>query len=88
MPVTKSAKKALRSSLRKRQYNLYYKTKIKALLKEIKKSLSEKNIEKAKSLLPQYYKIVDKAAKENVIKKNTAARKKSRITKFINKTAQ
>ena len=38
---------------------------------------------KAKKLLPQIYKILDKSAKTNVIKKNTASRKKSRITKAI-----
>lgn len=41
--------------------------------------------EEALKLLPQAYKAIDKAAKTNVIKKNTAARKKSRLTKLINK---
>jgi len=44
-----------------------------------------KKIEEAKKLLPQVYKILDKAAKERVIKKNTVARKKSRITKLLSR---
>ncbi|MBI2483876.1 30S ribosomal protein S20 [Candidatus Uhrbacteria bacterium] len=38
----------------------------------------------AQDLLKQYAKAVDKAAKRNVLKKNTASRKKSRLSKKIN----
>jgi len=85
MPITKSAKKALRQSLRKRDRNLIYKTKIKNFIKEVKSLVSQKKIKEAKKILSQVYKILDKAAKVEVIKKNTAARKKSRITKLVNK---
>jgi len=84
-PLTKSTKKALRQSLRKRAHNLFYKNKIKALFKKVRSLVLQKNIEEAKKLLPSIYKILDKAAKENVIKKNTADRKKSRIIKLIGK---
>jgi small subunit ribosomal protein S20 len=73
MAVTKSAKKALRQSARRRARNLTYKKKIKELLKKTR-SLDD---------LPQIYKILDKAAKVGVISKNTAARKKSRIMKLM-----
>lgn len=86
MPITKSAKKALRQSLRKRAHNLFYKNKIKALFKEVRGLVLEKKIEEAKKLLPSLYKVLDKAAKEKVIKKNTAARKKSRITRLLTKS--
>lgn len=86
MPVTKSAKKALRKNLRRRKRNLIYKNKIKSLWKQGRKLVSEKKIKEAKALLPQLYKILDKAAKVGVIKKNTASRKKSQITKLINKS--
>jgi len=87
MPVTKSAEKALRQSIKRRARNLVYKKKIKNLIKEVRSLVGEKKIEEAKKILPQIYKILDKAAKVNVIKKNTAARKKSRITKLIEKGA-
>jgi small subunit ribosomal protein S20 len=56
---------------------------MKSLIKEIRILGLEKKAEEAKKLLPQVYKILDKSAKENIIKKNTASRKKSRITKMI-----
>jgi len=83
MPIKKSAKKALRQSERRRIRNLQRKRKIKNLLKEVKILVSQKKQEEAKKLLPQVYKLLDKAAKIGLIKKNTAARKKSRITKLI-----
>ena len=83
MAITKSAKKAWRQSLKRRKRNLLYKEKIKNLIKEMRNLISQKNVEEAKKLLPQIYKILDKAAKVGVIKKNTAARKKSRIAKAI-----
>lgn len=86
MPITKSAKKALRQNIKRRIRNLDYKNKIKILLKEAKSLVSQKKTEEAKNLLPQVYKILDKAAKAKVIKKNAASRKKSRITRRLFKS--
>jgi len=83
MPVKKSAKKALRQSKKRKQRNLSWKNKIKKLQKDIKRLIEEEKKDEAKKLLPNFYKIVDKAAKNNVIKKNTAARKKSRLAKLL-----
>jgi len=88
MPVTKSAKKSLRQSQRRRVRNLSKKRKLKSLLKEVDSLVSEKKIAEVKKLLPQVYKALDKAAKTGLIKKNTAARKKSRITKLAFKPQQ
>jgi len=54
-------------------------------LKKVKSLVSEKKIEEAEKLLPQVYKALDKTAKVGLIKKNTAGRKKSRITKLIHR---
>lgn len=86
MPITKSAKKALRQSKNKRASNLRYINRIKTLAKEIKKLATTKKTKEVTELLSKYYKALDKAAKENVIKKNAAARKKSRITLLVNKS--
>jgi len=88
MPIKKSAKKALRQSERRRIRNLQRKRKIKNLLKEIRNLVSQKKIEETKKLLPQVYKILDKAAKTGLIKENTAARKKSRIARLLIKSQQ
>ncbi len=84
MPITKSAKKALRQSKRKREHNLRYLRKIRYLIKSEKRLVEEGKKEEALSLLSKVYKVIDKAAKENVIKKNAAARKKSKIAKLVN----
>ena len=85
MAITKSAKKALRQSQKRRIINIKKKNKIKNLIKQVRCLALQKKTEEAKKLLPQLYKALDKAAKTELIKKNTAARKKSRITKLINK---
>lgn len=53
------------------------------MVKQEEKLLDQKNFEEAQKLLPQLYKALDKAASRGVIKKNTAARKKSRLTKLF-----
>jgi len=85
MPITKSAKKAVRQNQRRKARNLIYKKKMKGLIKELRLLVAKKKTEDAKKLLPQVYKILDKTAKVGIIKKNTAGRKKSRITKLVNK---
>lgn len=86
MPITKSAKKALRQSVKRASRNRMYEKKIKILVKKARTLIEGKKTEEAKKLLPEIYKILDKAAKTSVIKKNTASRKKSRIAKAIIKS--
>jgi small subunit ribosomal protein S20 len=85
MPITSSAKKALRQNIKQRAKNTNRRTKIKDLIKEARVLIAEKKTEEVKKILPQIYKIIDKGAKVGIMKKNTASRKKSRITKLINK---
>lgn len=87
MPITKSAKKRLRQEQKRRKRNLAYKRKFKALIKRVRNLVSENKKAEAEKLLPQTYKALDKAAKKGVIKKNTAARKKSRLAKLVAKAA-
>jgi len=86
MPVIKSAKKALRKSKKRKAVNVAKNRKLKSLLKKAQTLVAGKKTEEAKKLLPQIYKILDKAAKTKLIKKNTASRKKSRITRLIAKS--
>lgn len=85
MPITKSAKKAIRQNKKRRQRNLRRLNAMKDIIKKARK-LATENKEEATKLLPQAYKLIDKAAKTGVIKKNTASRKKSRLMKLINPT--
>lgn len=83
MPITKSAKKALRQSYKRRVFNLRRKNKMKELVKQFKELIAGDKKSEAQSLLSRVYKAIDKAAKRGVIKKNTASRKKSRLTKAL-----
>ena len=85
MPITKSAKKALRQSKRRKVDNTRRKTKFRVLVKEFRKAITSKNFDKAKEILPKVYKAMDKATKSNTIKKNMASRTKSRLAKLLNK---
>ena len=87
MPITRSAKKALRQSKKRNLENLAFKRKYKSVVKEFRREISSKSLDKAKTLLPTVYQAVDKAAKKGVIKKNTASRYKSRLTQLLNKSA-
>ncbi len=87
MPIIKSEKKSLRQNKTRRARNLTYLNKMRLLLKTEKELIGEGKTKEAKEFLPRIYKALDKAVKENVIKKNTAARRKSRITKAINQIA-
>ena len=88
MPITKSAKKALKQSLIKRERNLERKKKVKSSFKKIKKLVESKSFDEASKSLPEFFKSVDKAARTGVIKKNTAARRKSRVSLMISRESK
>ncbi len=79
MAITSSAKKAIRSSGRKRIFNLRRKEALHTTTKAFLKTLAAKDVAGAEKLLPAAYRAIDKAMKRGVIKSNTAARKKSRL---------
>lgn len=85
MPITKSAKKALRQDARRRKQNNQRKQNVQRVLKQARALILQKKVEEAKTLLPQLSRVLDKAASHGVITKNTAARKKSRIAKLLGK---
>lgn len=85
MPNTSAAKKALRSSARKRVFNLRRKDALKTAVKDLKKKVAAGSKKEAQDALPTVYKAIDKAAKRGIIKKNNASRKKSRLTQLVKK---
>lgn len=86
MAITKGAKKAHRASLRKRVFNIRRK---RAMAEGVKEARTFAGKDKAAQMevLKQAYSAIDKALKRGVIKKNTAARKKSRLAKFLKKSS-
>jgi len=85
MPITSSAKKALRNSKTKRVFNLRRKSDLSKLLKDIRTLAADNKGKEAKAMLPKVYQALDKAAKTNLIKKNTASRKKARVAALLKK---
>ena len=89
MPITSSAKKAVRNSKNKRVFNLRKGGAMKSVIKEVKQLVSEKKAKEALALLPKAYKAIDKASKMGgIIKKNNANRKKSRLAAAIKKISK
>lgn len=83
MPIIRSAKKALRQSDTRRERNERRKKALKTTVKSFRKLVSGKQLDAAKEMLPKVYKVLDKTAKVGTIKKNTASRMKSRLTKMV-----
>ncbi|MDD3887641.1 MAG: 30S ribosomal protein S20 [Patescibacteria group bacterium] len=88
MPIKHAAKKALRKSKRQQKINLVWKDKIKKITKKVQELIKNNKKEEAKKELATAYKIFDKACKAGKIKKNTASRKKSRLTNLLNKSGK
>jgi len=83
MPITTSAKKALRGSKRKQVFNSRKKDQVYKTVKKFKKLVAAKSVAEAEKMFPQIQKVLDKAAKTGLIKKNAAARKKARLSKMV-----
>jgi len=83
MAKTSSAKKAYRVAKRRYVFNARRKKNMKDAVKTVTKFVASKAGDKAVAALPALYKAIDKAAKEGTIKKNTASRMKSRLTKRV-----
>lgn len=98
MPVSKTAKRRLRKSQRRRERNLYHLTRMKHAIRLFKKKLTE--VEKNKQEITDELKnelseelrkvisLVSHVAGKGVIHKNEARRRISRLTKLFNKVVQ
>jgi len=83
MPNTLSAKKRLRQDDVKRSRNRAIKSVIRKRIRSVQEAVAAGEIEKAESEFIIAAKKLDKAGARNVIHRNTAARKKSRMQKLI-----
>lgn len=83
MPITSSAKKAMRQTRKRTLINRKNKETLKDAIKKYRKLITAKNLDDAKKALPALHQVIDKSAKNKVIKKNTAQRLKSRLSKLV-----
>lgn len=82
---TKSALKANRQNIKRREHNRQMRSKLRSTLKEIRVSLDAKDLTAAKAALSQTVSIVDKMATKGIIHRNTAGRYKSRLSSRLSK---
>ena len=85
MPNTKSAIRRVRRVNKQTSVNRIRKSKYKSIIKEISLLITAKKKKEAVKLLQKFNSQLMKIAKVGVIKRQTASRKISRLTKKINK---
>ena len=81
----KSALKANRQNIKRREHNRALRAKLRTGLKSIRKSLDAKDVGGARKALQSLQSLVDKMATKGIIHKNTASRYKSRLAAKISK---
>jgi small subunit ribosomal protein S20 len=84
---TKSALKANRQNIARREHNRQMRSKLRTALKGIRASLDAKDLSGAKSALNKTVSIVDKMATKGIVHRNTAGRYKSRLSAGLAKAS-
>lgn len=80
MPIIKSAKKRVRQSAKNRARNTATKRSLRAEIKNLMVLIEKKDAKKASEAMNKVQSELDKAVKKNILKKNTAARKKAQLS--------
>lgn len=83
MPIIKSAIKKQRQDIKARKHNREIRDAYKDATKNVKKLVDTGDIKKATEALKEAYSKIDKATKRNVLHKNNAARRKSRLAAIV-----
>jgi len=87
LPVTKSAEKRMRQTLKRTARNRRVKSIVKTATRRFEEAIQSGDRELAQSRLIAAIRKIDQAAAKGVIHKNNAARKKSRLTRLFNRFA-
>jgi small subunit ribosomal protein S20 len=83
MANTFSALKRVRMTERKTLVNRMRKTRLRHQIRTMRRLLESKDAANARAALPATFSVIDRSAKWGIIKKNTAARYKSRLVKRV-----
>ena len=83
MANTFSAIKRMRQTERRTAVNRMRKSRLKHQIRAIRRAIEAKDAKAAEALLPVTFSVVDRSARLGIIKLNTAARYKSRVTKRL-----
>ena len=79
MANTYSALKRVRQADRRTEFNRKNKTRLRHAIREMRRLLTGKDANAVAALLPKTFSVIDRSAKNGIIKKNTAARYKSKL---------
>jgi len=83
LPNIKSAIKRVKITKSKTLQNTIKKSELKTAIKKAKEDIAKKDADASQTLKDAIL-LIDKAAAKKIMHKNTAARKKSRLTKALN----
>lgn len=84
MPNIQSAEKRVRTTAKRSLRNASLRSALRTTLKKFESSLAQNDVEQARVALGIATRALDKAATKGVIHRNTASRKKSRLTRRFN----
>jgi small subunit ribosomal protein S20 len=79
MANTYSALKRVRQTERRTDYNRKNKSRLRHGIRAMRRAITSKDASAAAALLPATFSLIDRSAKSGIIKKNTAARYKSKL---------
>lgn len=74
-----SALKRVRQDEKRTEFNRQAKTRLRHQIRAMRRAITSKDAKAAADLLPKTFSVIDRSAKTGVIKKNTAARYKSKL---------
>ena len=84
MPNIKSAKKRVKVNTKKNAENRSVKSQINTAVRKLEDAIAKNDKELATKLYSEVVSTLDKAVSKNVIHKNTASRRASRLAKLVN----
>jgi small subunit ribosomal protein S20 len=79
MANTYSALKRVRQTERRTEFNRKNKTRLRHQIRSMRRAIASKDAKVAAELLPKTFSVIDRSVKSGLIKKNTAARYKSKL---------
>jgi small subunit ribosomal protein S20 len=88
LPVKRAAFKELRKSKKRHFKNISVRSELKTITKSFDSLISAKKFDDAKKAINGVVSKIDRAASKGIIKRNTAARKISRLMKKLSATAK
>ncbi len=86
MANIKSAAKRARQNIKRRALNRYYRTSARSYIRKARTQIEGNELDEAEQTIRAAVKALDKAAQKGLIRKNNAARRKSRLMKALNKS--